>query len=215
MNYDQAGTSTWATGMDVDQDPREQETPLSTPFNDGFTPSTTRGNTLADPTGGVHTENFFSPLYTESQDTNHTNVNTNQRTPAPIRTRIEAIRDAEVAAAAAAAAAEAEASAAATAVDMEAAAEMETDAAASGAAEIVARLAAVTKVAAAAEVVAATTASVTKAEVAAAAAVADATGLRPRLPMRPRRKQLQKLLTIPWHNRQRPNTPSKPQPMRQ
>ncbi len=49
MNYDQVGTSTWATGMDVDHDPQEQETPPRTPFEDGFAPSTTRGNTIADP----------------------------------------------------------------------------------------------------------------------------------------------------------------------
>jgi hypothetical protein len=77
--------------MDVDQDLQEHDTPPGAPFDGGFTPSTTRGNTSADPTGGVHTENFFIPLYTESQETDYTNVNTNQRTPAPIRTRLEAI----------------------------------------------------------------------------------------------------------------------------
>ena len=111
MNYDQAGTSTWATGMYVDQDPQGQETPSGAPFEDGFTPSTTRGKPTTDPTGGVNTENFFTPLYTEFQETDHTNVNTNQQTPAPIRTRLEAIRDAELPVAAAVAAAEAEASA--------------------------------------------------------------------------------------------------------
>ena len=80
--------------MDVDHDLFEQDTHPSTPFDDGFTPSTTTCNTSADPTGGFHTENFFTPLYTESQETDHTNVNTNQRTPAPIRFRLEAIRDA-------------------------------------------------------------------------------------------------------------------------
>ena len=62
MNHDQAMTSMGPTGLDVDQDPRELETPLGTPFDDGFTPSTTKGNTSVDPTGGVHTENFFTPL---------------------------------------------------------------------------------------------------------------------------------------------------------
>ena len=120
MNYDQAGTSTWATGMKVDEDPQGQETPPGTPFEDGFTPSTTRGNTTADPTSGVNTENFFTPLYTESQETDHTNVNTNQHTPAPIRTRLETIRDAELAVAAAAAAAETKVSAALAADEVEA-----------------------------------------------------------------------------------------------
>jgi hypothetical protein len=83
-----------AKGMAVDKDLQEQDTPPCTPFDDGFTPSTTRGNTSADPTDGIHTENFFTSLYTESQETDHTNVNTNQRTPAHIRTRLHAIRDA-------------------------------------------------------------------------------------------------------------------------
>jgi hypothetical protein len=63
--------------MDVDPDHQEQDTSLGTPFDDGFTPSTTTGYTSAKPTGGVHTENFFTFLYTESQATDHTNVNTN------------------------------------------------------------------------------------------------------------------------------------------
>ena len=41
--WDQAGTSARTTGMDVDQDPMEQGTPLGTPFDEGFTPSTTKG----------------------------------------------------------------------------------------------------------------------------------------------------------------------------
>ncbi len=64
MSYDQAGTFTLATGMDVDQDPQAQETLPCTPFDDGFTPSTTRGYTSAEPIRGVQTENFFSSLYT-------------------------------------------------------------------------------------------------------------------------------------------------------
>ena len=91
MNYEQAGTSTWATGMDVDQNPEGQGTPPDTPFDDRFTPSTIRGNTSAAPTGGVQMENFFTPLYTGSQKTDHANVNTNQRSPAPTRTRLKAI----------------------------------------------------------------------------------------------------------------------------
>ena len=67
--------------MDVDHEHQEQKTPPGTPFDEGFTPSTTRGYTSADPSGGVHTENFFIPLYTESQEKDQTNVNTNQQLP--------------------------------------------------------------------------------------------------------------------------------------
>jgi hypothetical protein len=149
--------------MDVSQDPQGQEAPLGTPFDDGFTPSTTRGNTSADPTGGVHTEHFFTPLYTESHDTDHTNANTNQRTPAPIRTRLEAIRDAKLAVVAAAATAEAGASAATTVAKMEAAAKMETEVAAVAAAEKAARLATMAEAAATVEAASTTAAIVTEA----------------------------------------------------
>ena len=109
-HHGQAGTSTGATAMGFDQYPKEQETPLGTPFDDGFTPSTTRGYTSADPTGGAHTENFFTPLYTESQETDHINVNTNQKRPTPAVTR-----NAKMASASASATAEAKASAVAEA----------------------------------------------------------------------------------------------------
>ena len=46
--YGQDGTSAGATGMDVDQYLKGQGTPPGTFFNDGFTPSTTRGHTTAD-----------------------------------------------------------------------------------------------------------------------------------------------------------------------
>jgi hypothetical protein len=91
--------------MDVDQDPLEQGTPPSTPFDEDFTPSTTRGQILADPTRRVHTENYFTPLNTESQTTDYTNINTNHKSPTPMRNRNEAIRDAKLAVAAEAAAA--------------------------------------------------------------------------------------------------------------
>jgi hypothetical protein len=94
MNYGQARTSTGATNMNVDPGPQGQTTLPGTPFDVGYSSTTTRGNTSADPTGGFHTENFFTPLYKESQETGHTNVNTSQRTPEPIRTYLEAIRDA-------------------------------------------------------------------------------------------------------------------------
>ena len=120
INYGQAGTSIGATGMDVDPDPQGQTTRPGKPFNNGYASTTTRGNTSADSTGGVYTENFVTPLYTESQETGHTNVNTGQRTPEPIRTYLEAIRDAEISVAAAAAAAKAEVSAETAGVEMEA-----------------------------------------------------------------------------------------------
>jgi hypothetical protein len=41
--------------MDVDPDPQGQTTPLGTPFDDGYATTTTRGNSSADPTVGVHT----------------------------------------------------------------------------------------------------------------------------------------------------------------
>jgi len=69
--------------MDVDQDLQEQGTPPGTPFDEGFTPSTAIGHTSVDPTGGVQTENFFTPLYTKSQETDLTNVNTNEQAPTP------------------------------------------------------------------------------------------------------------------------------------
>ena len=158
MNYDQAGTSTRATRMDVDQDPQGQETPPSTPFEDGFTRSTTKDNTTADPTNGVNTENFFTPHYTESPEIDHTNTNTNQQAPATIRTRLEAIRDAELAADVAAAAAEAKASASSAANEMEAYAKMEAEAVATVAAETTAHLAAKAVAAAEAATAAETTA---------------------------------------------------------
>ena len=120
--------------MDVDRDPQEKETPPGTLFDEGFTPSTARGYTSADPTGGVQTENFFTPLYTESQETDHTNVNTNQQPSTPADTH-----DAEMAAAAAAAATEAEVLAAAEVAEMEAANAIEEEAVAADAADFVAR----------------------------------------------------------------------------
>ena len=74
----------------------EHDTPPVTPFADGFTPSTTRGQPPADTSKGVHTENLYTPLYTESQETDHTYVNTAQQPPTPTNTS-----DAAIAAAAA------------------------------------------------------------------------------------------------------------------
>ncbi len=118
--------------MDVDQDPQGHGTPPSTPFDDGFTPSTTRGHTTVASTGSVRTENYFTPLYTESQETDHTNVNANQQPPTH-----EDTKNAYMAADAAAAAAEADAT--------------EAEVAAANAAELIARLAAEAEESAAAE----------------------------------------------------------------
>jgi electron transfer flavoprotein alpha subunit len=119
--------------MEVDQDPQGQGTPLGTPFEDGFTPSTTHGNTTADPSGSIRTENNFTPLYTESQETDHTNVNANQRPP-PIHedTRNENLADV-------AAAAETEAD------------DIEAEAAVANATDLIARVAAEVEAAAVAE----------------------------------------------------------------
>jgi len=62
--------------MDVDQVPPEQGIPPGTPFDEGFTPSTTIGQPSAGLTKAVHTENIFAPLYTESQEADHTVDNT-------------------------------------------------------------------------------------------------------------------------------------------
>ena len=65
--------------MEVNQDSQCQGTPPSTPFEDGFTLSMTRGHTTLGPTESVRTDNYFTPLYTETQETDHTNVNANQQ----------------------------------------------------------------------------------------------------------------------------------------
>ena len=132
--------------MDVDQGPQEQGTPPGTPFDDGFTPSTTRGQTSTDPNRGVHTENVFTPLYTESQETGRTNVYTNQQPPT-----LAATLDAEMAVAAAAATAKAKVSPATVAVEMETADKKEAEAAAADAAELIARLTSETEAAPAAD----------------------------------------------------------------
>jgi len=67
-NHAQPGTSAEATGMGVDQDLQDQGTPPGNTFEDGFTPSTTRGHTPSVPTGPASTGNYYTPLYT---DTHH------------------------------------------------------------------------------------------------------------------------------------------------
>ena len=126
--------------MEVDQGPQGQGTPPNTAFDDGLTPSTIRGHTTVGPTGSTRTDNYFPLLYTESQETDHTNVNANHRPPIH-----EDTRNADLAAAAAAATTEA--------------GDMEAEAAAANAAELIARLAAEAKAAAAAEAAAVEAAS--------------------------------------------------------
>ena len=109
--------------MKVDQDPHGQGTPPGTPFDDGFTPSTTLGHITVGPTGTIRTDNYFTHLYTEPQETDHTNINANQRPPTH-----EDTRGANLAATAAAAATEAD--------------DMEAGAASANAAHLIARLAA-------------------------------------------------------------------------
>ena len=105
--------------MEMDQDLQGQGTPPGTPFEDDFSPSTTRGHTTMDPTGSVRTDNYFTPLYTETQETDQTNVNANQPSPTHGDTR-----DADLAAAEAAASPDAD--------------DMEAEAAAADAANLIA-----------------------------------------------------------------------------
>jgi len=150
--------------MDVDQDTVVHGTPPGTPFADGFTPSTTRGQPPADTSRGIHTENMYTPLYTESQETDHTYVNTDQQSPLPTNTLEAAI--------AAAAAAEAEAAELETAANAakQSTEDQEAEAAAAAAAAFIARVAPETEAAAITE---AETAQA-EAEAAAKAAAYDA-----------------------------------------
>ena len=131
--------------MDVDQDTIEQGTPPDTPFDEGFTPSTTRGQPSAATTRGVHAENLYTPLFTESQETDHTNDNTAQQPQAPPNTL-----DADMAAAAAVEAEAAKLEAAANAA-RQSTDDQEAEAAAAAAATFIARLAAETEAAAISE----------------------------------------------------------------
>ena len=62
-----------------------------------------------DPSAGVHTGNFFTPLYTESEETDETKVNTGHQTPQPPTGRMDTIHEDEEEELAAAATAEPEA----------------------------------------------------------------------------------------------------------
>jgi hypothetical protein len=61
------------------------------------------------PSAGVHTRNFFTPLYTESQETNHITATTGHQTPLPPNEYLYTINEAAEEELAAAAAAEEEA----------------------------------------------------------------------------------------------------------
>ena len=62
-----------------------------------------------DPPAGVHTRNFFTPLYTETQEIEHTLANDGHQPPYPPNQRLTTINEAEAEDLAAAAAEEAEA----------------------------------------------------------------------------------------------------------
>ena len=59
-----------------EEDLPEFDTPPGTPFDSDYPPQQTGGYT--EPNEGVHIENLFTPLYTDSQETDHTNVNNAQ-----------------------------------------------------------------------------------------------------------------------------------------
>jgi len=158
--------------MDIDQDFQEQTIPQGTPFDDSYTTTTIRGAPYADSPIGVKTEKYYTPLYTESQETGHTNVNTRQQSPQPMRTRLEAIWNAELAATVAAAAAKAKASAEAAVVEAEANKKAVGEAEAATAAKTAAKAEAIAKATTSAN--ATTTTTSAEAEAAAATAMADA-----------------------------------------
>ncbi len=108
-----------------EEDLQEYGTPPGTPFDSDYPTQQTGGQPPTDPTEEVYTENFFTPLYTETQETDQTNANANQ----PPLTHGDT-KDAELAAAEAAAATNAD--------------DMEAETAAADAADLIARLAAKT-----------------------------------------------------------------------
>jgi hypothetical protein len=67
--------------MEVDHDLTGQGTPPGTPFEDGFTPSTTRGHTTSIPTRHTRIDNYYTPLIAENQETDPPNDAANQQTP--------------------------------------------------------------------------------------------------------------------------------------
>ncbi len=95
--------------MDVDQDLPEGTTPPGTPFANDHTAHQQGGGPSVDPPEGVPTNNFFTPLYKESQENDNTTANTGHLTPHPLDARLATINEAEEEELAAAAAAEAKA----------------------------------------------------------------------------------------------------------
>ena len=165
--YGQEGTSTGAANMDVDKDPQGHTTPYGIPFYEGYTTTTSRGAPTRDPPAGVHTENFYIPLYTESQTIDHSDHTPTHTKPA---------EDAQTAAGATAASSEAEAAASPAKAEAETAAAAKADATTALAAKAKKRAAAAAaeKVAAAAIAIETKAAAATAAAVAAAASEADA-----------------------------------------
>jgi hypothetical protein len=125
----------------------------------------TRGQPPTNTSRGIHSENLYTPLYTESQETDHTYINTDQQPLVPMNTS-----DADIAAAAAA---EAEAGKLETAANAagQSTEDQKAEAAAAAAATFIARMAAETEAAAIAEAEKAQA----EAEAAAKAAADDAT----------------------------------------
>jgi hypothetical protein len=61
-----------------EEDLPEIDTPPGTPFDSDYPPQQTGDYTSMELHEGVHTENLFTPLYTDSQETDPTNVNNTQ-----------------------------------------------------------------------------------------------------------------------------------------
>jgi hypothetical protein len=95
--------------MDVDQDLPEGTAPHGTPFDDVHTAHRQGGALFGATPAGVHTRNFFTPLYTETQETEHTLANTGRQTLHPPNQRLATINEADAEELAATSAEEAEA----------------------------------------------------------------------------------------------------------
>ena len=95
--------------MDVDHDLSDGTTPLGTPFEADYTTHQHGGAPSVDPPAGVLTSTFFTPLYTESQETDNTTASTGHLSPQPPNARLARINKAEEEELTATAVAEAEA----------------------------------------------------------------------------------------------------------
>ena len=99
--------------MDIDQNLQGQTNPPCTPFDYDYTTIASRGAPTKDLPPGAHTENFYTPLYTKSQTTGHSD-HTITRTESAREAQLagdDAATSFEVQAAAATATAEADAAA--------------------------------------------------------------------------------------------------------